>query len=132
MKLIRIDHNKYGGSHFSDHEWELKAGSFTPPSPAGYFTTPKMATDCVLMMHHPAGYEDEWHTAPAPVLGTVLTGKVCIQTSDMETRILHPGDQFLACDLTGKGHRMSEINDDAYDLVLVVLKSPPATTRIGK
>lgn len=108
MKTTRIDHNMHGGSYFSEHEWELCAGSFTPPSPAGYFTTSQLPTDCVLMMRHPAGYEDEWHTAPAPVLGSVLTGKVRIQTSDMETRILYAGHQFLAFDVMGKGHRMCE------------------------
>ncbi|WP_306258369.1 hypothetical protein [Pararhizobium sp. IMCC21322] len=130
MKLTRIDHESHGESYFSDHAWELESGSFTPPSPAGYFTTPQLATDSVLMMHHPAGYVDDWHTAPAPVLGTVLNGQVCIQTSDMETRILQPGEQFLACDLSGKGHRMSEVNDGAYDLALVVLKSIPTTKPI--
>ncbi|SLN73127.1 hypothetical protein ROA7450_04100 [Roseovarius albus] len=125
MKLIRIDHDAQGGSHFSDCTWALEEGSFTPPSPAGYFTTSQMGACCVLMMHHPAGYQDNWHAAPAPVLGTVLRGKVSIQTSDMDTRTLLPGDQFLACDLTGKGHRMSEVDDGPYDLALVVLMSPP-------
>lgn len=130
MKVIRIDHDRHGGSHLSDHVWTLDEGNFTPPSPAGYFTTVQMPATSVLMMHHPAGYEDDSHTAPAPVLGTVLTGKVCNQTSDMKTRIPHSGDQFLACDLTGKGHRMSEITNCAYDLALVILKSPPVTKRI--
>ena len=132
MKLIRIDHTDEGGSRFSDHEWELQAGDFTPPSPAGYFTTSQMPADSILMMHHPADYQDDWHTAPAPVLGTVLTGTVCIQTSDLEVRTLHSGDQFLACDLTGKGHRMFEAGNNSYDLALVVLKSPPATKRAGE
>lgn len=131
MKILRIEHDTNGGSYFSDHEWHLEPGSFTPPSPAGYFTTPQIATKGALMMHHPAGYQDQWHAAPTPVLGTVLTGRVRIQTSDMITRVLHPGDQFLACDLTGKGHRMSEVDDGPYDLALVVLTSPPATRRVA-
>jgi len=76
-------------------------------------------------MHHPARYKDEWHVAPAPVLGTVLRGRVRIQTDDMESRVLQPGDQFLACDLSGKGHRMSEMDDGPYDLALVVLDAIP-------
>jgi hypothetical protein len=43
----------------------------------------------------------------------------------MATRVLQPGDQFLACDLEGKGHRMFETNDQAYDLALVVLDEIP-------
>ncbi len=125
MKIIRINHDAQGGSYFSDCTWTLGEGSFTPPSPAGYFTTPQIAACCALMMHHPAGYVDKWHIAPAPVLGTVLCGEIAIQTSDMDTRTLLPGDQFLACDLKGKGHRMSEANDGPYDLALVVLASHP-------
>lgn len=132
MKVLRIENDAQGDSYFSDHEWVLQEGSFTPPSPAGYLTTPQMASDGFLMMHHPAGYEDEWHTAPAPVFGVVLTGKVCIQTSDLQTRILEVGDQFLACDLSGKGHRMSEVNNASYDLALVVLKCPPATKALTR
>jgi hypothetical protein len=125
MKIIRINQSENGGSQFSDHDWTLEEGSFTPPSPAGYATTPEMRAEGVLMMHHPAGYGDDWHTAPAIVLGTVLRGAVRIQTSDMDTRILQAGGQFLACDLKGKGHRMFEVNDGPYDLALVVLKETP-------
>jgi hypothetical protein len=42
MKLTRIDHTHQGGSRISDWEWKLEAGDFTPPSPAGYFTSQKM------------------------------------------------------------------------------------------
>jgi len=129
MKFIRIDHTPQGESCFSDCDWQLDEGSFTPPSPAGYLTSQTLPADGVLVMHHPAGYKDEWHAAPAPVLGTVLHGQVCIQTSDMKTRVLQPGDQFLACDLKGKGHRMSEISDGPYDLVLVILDTIPPQER---
>ena len=132
MNFIRIDNDRLGESYFSDQEWDLHAGSFTPPSPAGYFTTKQMQSECVLMMHHPSGYQDEWHTAPAPVLGIVLTGNVCIQTSDMDERILNAGDQFLACDLKGKGHRMSEVKGEPYNLALVVLNSVPANKLFEK
>lgn len=125
MKFTRTDHTPQGGSRFYDQEWELEAEYFTPPSPAGYFTSRKIPANSMMVMHHPAGYKDEWHCAPAPVLGTVLRGQVCIQTDDMATRVLQPGDQFLACDLEGKGHRMFETNDQAYDLALVVLDEIP-------
>jgi hypothetical protein len=99
MKLTRIDHTPQGSSRISDWEWKLEAGDFTPPSPAGYFTSQKIPASNLMVMHHPAGYKDEWHHAPAPVWGTVLRGQVCIQTDDMEIRVLQPGDEFLACDL---------------------------------
>lgn len=125
MKIICIDQDEKGGSRFSDHAWVLEEDSFTPPSPSGYRISPTLDAESILMMHHPAGYVDAWHTAPAVVLGTVLRGTVRIETSNLDTRILQVGDQFLACDLQGKGHRMFEVNGGPYDLALVVLSQTP-------
>ena len=60
MKLIRIDHTPQGGSRFSDHDWELVAGDFTPPSPSGCFTSREIPAISMMVMHHPAGYQDKW------------------------------------------------------------------------
>lgn len=78
MKITRIDHDMHGASYFFEHELELCAGSFTPLSPAGYFKTSQLPTDIVLMMHHPAGYEDEWQTALQPDNGDCLTETIAI------------------------------------------------------
>jgi len=48
-----------------------------------------------------------------------LTGSVRIETSDGYTRSLSHGDQFLAGYTSGTGHRMEELNRDAYFLALV-------------
>lgn len=125
MKFVKISSRANGGSHFSDEFWTLSDGDFTPPSPKGYSVTETMDATGALMMHHPPGYKDEWHCAPAPVLGTVLGGLVRIETSDGDTRLLSPGDQFLAADLHGLGHRMEEANGRAYDLALVLLDGIP-------
>lgn len=77
------------------------------------------------MMHHPAGYRDEWHCAPAPVLGTVLSGTIRIDTSDGDNCVLKPGDQFVARDLKGDGHKIEETTLKPYNLALVVLKENP-------
>ncbi len=125
MKCLRIYTDADGTSHFADAEWRLREGDFTPPSPSGYSITDQLRPKALLMMHHPAGYRDEWHCAPAPVLGTVLRGRVRISVSDGDARILGPGDQFLAVDLAGAGHRMDEVDGGAYDLALVVLDDGP-------
>ncbi|WP_377192992.1 hypothetical protein [Ruegeria meonggei] len=132
MKITIIDQDDNGGSWFADRVWTLQDGSFTPPSPTGYLTTPQIDASGILMMHHPPGYIDDWHTAPAVVLGTILRGEVRIQTSDMDTRVLHVGDQFLACDLEGKGRRMSEISGGHYDLALVILNSAPSASAFSQ
>ncbi|ASM75458.1 cupin (plasmid) [Pseudosulfitobacter pseudonitzschiae] len=125
MKFLRIRATDDGKSYFDDDTWPVFDGDFTPPSPAGYSVTETMGASGVLMMHHPAGYRDEWHCAPVPVLGTVLTGSVRIETSDGDTRLLSPGDQFVAMDLSGAGHRMEETNGAAYDFALVLLNGLP-------
>lgn len=121
MKYVKICTRDDGNSCFIDETWPVFDGAFTPPSPAGYSVTDTLPAIGVLMMHHPAGYEDQWHCAPSPVLGTVLNGKVRIRTSDGDARILESGDQFMAIDLKGSGHMMEEVNADSYDLALVVL-----------
>jgi hypothetical protein len=129
MNCLLIYADGDGHSHLSDETWPLHQGDFTPPSPAGYSTSDKIEADKVLMMHHPAGYRDEWHCAPAPVLGVVLNGRVRIRASDGNERLLKPGDQFVAADLSGSGHRMDAVESEAYDLALVVLKSVPRPFR---
>ncbi|MBX2837849.1 MAG: hypothetical protein KTR35_13400 [Gammaproteobacteria bacterium] len=121
MEYILIHTDAQGATHLSEKTWETHDGMFTPPSPAGYTITDTMHSNGVLMMHHPAGYRDAWHCAPAPVLGTVLSGNVRIAASGGQHRVLEPGMQFVAADLTGAGHKMEEILLRPYSLVLVVL-----------
>lgn len=126
MNYLTIRARADGTSFLTNETWPLHEGDFTPPSPPGYRTTETIGARGVLMMHHPAGYRDEWHCAPAPVLGTVLTGSVQILTSDGDARVLSPGDQFVATDLSGKGHKMEAMDGGSYDLALVVLDGSPA------
>ncbi|HSM41613.1 MAG TPA: hypothetical protein VK862_12740 [Afifellaceae bacterium] len=125
MHCLRIYADSDGHSHLADCAWPMHEGDFTPPSPAGYFISEMAEADRVLMMHHPAGYRDEWHCVPAPVLGIVLAGRVRVRTSDGNERLLRPGDQFLATDLDGTGHRMDAVDAESYDLALVVLDTVP-------
>lgn len=125
MHCLRIYADGEGHSHLADCAWPMHEGDFTPPSPAGYFVSEMTEADRVLMMHHPAGYRDEWHCAPAPVLGIVLAGRVRVRTSDGNERLLRPGDQFVATDLAGAGHRMDAVDAESYDLALVVLDTVP-------
>lgn len=125
MKYLKIVADGDGNSRFAEGAWPLQLGDFTPPSPAGYFVSQILDAEAVLMMHHPPGYKDRWHPAPALVLGILLRGILRIRTSNGDARILEPGDQFLAADREGKGHLMEEVKGDAYDLVLVILEEEP-------
>lgn len=121
MHYLEIYNDVNGTSHLAHHYWAMKVGDFTPPSPSGYQVSDMMSANSMLMMHHPAGYRDDWHCAPAMVLGTVLSGSVRISTSDDDQHILSPGDQFLANDQYGAGHKMEEVNGKPFDLALVIL-----------
>lgn len=125
MEYVLIHNDKDGISHLSKRVWAMHDGDFTPPSPGGYEITDTMNATEVLMMHHPAGYRDEWHCAPNPVLGIVLSGTVRIETSDGDSCNLRPGDQFVAADLHGRGHKIEETSLAPYNLALVVLKDVP-------
>lgn len=121
MEYLLIHTDAEGNTHLTQKVWKTQEGAFTPPSPAGYTTTDPMPAQQVLMMHHPAGYRDEWHCAPAPVLGTVLSGTIRIDVSNDQHCILKPGMQFVAADLTGVGHKIEEASLQSYSLALVVL-----------
>lgn len=125
MTYLQICAAADGESYLQDQTWPMSEGDFTPPSPAGYSISETYGAHGVLMMHHPAGYVDEWHCAPKPVLGAVLRGHVRIQTSDGDVRILPPGAQFVATDLHGKGHKIEESNGQPYDLSLILLEKAP-------
>ncbi len=125
MNYVQICATSDGNSRLVDGTWSLFEGDFTPPSPSGYSVTETFPASGILMMHHPAGYKDEWHCAPVPVLGLVLCGKIRIDTSDGDIRVLSPGDRFVATDLKGAGHRMEEVNGEAFDVALCMLKAVP-------
>lgn len=121
MKYTLIYADDTGSSHLCERDWAMRDGTFTPPSPAGYEVSDTCPATGVLMMHHPAGYRDEWHCAPSLVLGTVLAGTVRIDASSGTCCVLHPGDQFVAADLSGDGHKIEEVNFFPYSLAIVVL-----------
>ena len=90
-------------------------------SPGGYSVTDLMATSGVILMHNPAGYEDEWHPAPFRVLVSVLEGRIRLQTTDGDSRIVEPGAQLMLEDTTGKGHLLNEVNRQEYNFAIIRL-----------
>ena len=132
MNFIQIGTHEDGNSFITDMKWPLFDGAFTPPSASGYLVSETISATGILMMHHPAGYQDEWHCAPSTVLGTIMNGEVRIFTSDGDSRLLRPGDQFVANDLTGFGHKMEEINSAPYNLALVILTNVSSSHTLGE
>ena len=127
VDYLHLFNDAQGESHLLERQCTMHEGDFTPPSPSGYLVSDVMNAQGVMVMHHPAGYQDAWHTAPTRVLLIVLAGKACIQTSDGTQRTLHPGDRVLVEDTQGRGHRIDGIDGQAYTLALVLLDSTSDT-----
>lgn len=122
----RIYNDALGESHVTDGQWPLRDGDFTPPSPPGYQVSDIMDARGCMLMHHPAGYRDAWHRAPARVLVIAIEGSACVQTSDGNTRVIYPGDRVMVEDTDGRGHKIEGLGGQAYTLALVLLDSADA------
>ena len=123
INYFRVYNDARGESHLGDGQWFLRDGDFTPPSPPGYRTSNIMNARGWMVMHHPAGYRDAWHRAPARVLVIALAGSACVQASDGNTRVINPGDRVMVEDTEGRGHKIEGIGGQAYTLALVLLDS---------
>ncbi len=121
MRYLRIYSDEEGQSHISEHDWEMHEEDFSPPSPGGYFVTNLMPASGVTIMCNPAGIKDVWHPIPARSLVTVLKGKIRLQTSDGDDRIVEPGDQVLFEGTTGEGHQLDEVDRQEYNFAIVRL-----------
>ena len=121
MRYLRVCSDADGQSHISEHEWDMHEEDFSPPSPGGYFVTDPMPASGVTIMQNPAGIEDVWHPVPACVLVTVLKGRIRLQASDGDNRIIEPGDQIVFEDTTGQGHQLDELDRQEYNFAIVRL-----------
>ena len=121
MRIPTVSVAEDGGTYFRDTNLPLEAADFTPPSPAGYWITPTLGSKGVTIMRTPAGYIDEWHPAPYHVLTAVMSGSLRVETSDGDHRVVDAGGIFINEDLEGEGHRLIEVNGEAYDILLIQL-----------
>lgn len=122
-RYFHVYNDTGGESHVSEGQWNLRDGDFTPPSPPGYQVSGIMDASGWLIMHHPAEYRDAWHRAPARAVVIVLAGSACLESSDGDRCVIHPGDCILVEDTGGRGHKMEGLGGQAYTLALVLLES---------
>ena len=121
MEVATVCLDEKGGTRFRATKFKLEPADFTPPSPAGYWASRVLDAKGVTIMRTPAGYVDEWHPAPYQVLTILLTGTLRVDTSDGDHRIIKAGELFINKDITGRGHRLTEVNGEAYDMALIQL-----------
>jgi hypothetical protein len=58
----------------------------------------------VIFRTFPAGYVNDWHTAPRRQYVITLSGQGEVELIDGSKHRLNPGDVIVAEDLTGRGH----------------------------
>ena len=125
MRVPTVSVAEDGSTYFRDTDLPFEAADFTPPSPAGYWTTQELPAQQITIMRTPAGYVDEWHPAPYHVLTSVLSGLVRVESSDGDSRVIEAGGIFINEDVEGQGHRLTEVNDAEYVIMLVQLAKAP-------
>jgi hypothetical protein len=101
MKLPRIYVGDDNRSHFED---------LTLPMTAERRATSEWLSGATVAFgESPALEPQDWHHAPRRQLVAVLSGALEIEVGDGSRRRFGTGDCFLADDLTGQGHRTSDI-----------------------
>lgn len=73
-------------------------------------------------LRFPADWTGGWHNSPHRQWGFILSGAVCVTTSDGTTRELRAGEAFLLEDTHGKGHLTRVIGGG--DVVWVAVQIP--------
>ncbi len=99
--VLTVLMDEEGGTFFGETELPLEVADFAPPSPPGYWVSPKLASDAVCVMRTPAGYVDTWHPVPQRVLVVLLSGRLRLETTDGDHRMIETGGMFINEDTEG-------------------------------
>jgi hypothetical protein len=92
---------------------------FTGPDGESHFapyelpaSTPLTTTSVVIVPRPESAGPSDWHNPSQRQMIIRLAGEMEVETSDGDVRRIVPGDVLLAEDLTGKGHRVSQVWGD--------------------
>jgi quercetin dioxygenase-like cupin family protein len=103
MTITRIYADAAGESHFEVVEIPLSSRGIV-----GDLSEAVSVSDLVFRENE-AGYDWDFHHAPARQYIVLLDGAIEIETSDGEKRQFRGGDILLVEDIWGKGHRTRHI-----------------------
>lgn len=99
MKVTRIYTGDDMQSHFEGIEVEIG------PSPQGHGSlSERFPASGVIFRETDGDYDLDFHVAPRRQYVVNLDGSVEITVGSGETRVIGPGEVFLAEDTTGQGH----------------------------
>ncbi|GGI78407.1 hypothetical protein GCM10007966_03840 [Legionella impletisoli] len=106
--------DKDGNSYFKTASEELN------PDKVG-LTTRMIPVNNVFFGEGP-GKEQDWHNPSQRLFIIVLSGVMQIETSSGETKNFRSGEIVLLEDLTGKGHKTRNLNEQPVSYLALPLK----------
>ena len=127
IATVALDTN--GNSYFCETSVALEAIDFSPPSPGGYAVSGLIDCASVRLLSTPAGYVDDWHPVPYRMLVFLLSGEICLETSDADRQTFKPGDIFICEDTAPPGHRIHAVDDNSYRIAVVQLSEGGADVK---
>lgn len=117
MKLIHLYTGPDGRSHFRDLALAVTEDR------GGLLFELGDAVQGAEIRDLPAGWTNDFHTAPRRQLVLQLLGSGEINCGDGTSRIVGPGDLLLADDVTGEGHWSREIEGPRRQLIIAIDES---------
>jgi hypothetical protein len=122
VSYTRLYSDAAGESHFEDIEAELVEANFAPPAPPVNLSSFLPATQ-LAFFGAPAGWQGDWHPAPARNFFIVISGEWEVEASDGAVRHFAPKDVLLAEDTVGKGHKSAVVGFNQSLAIVVQLES---------
>ncbi|CDZ77152.1 hypothetical protein BN59_01434 [Legionella massiliensis] len=104
---------KDGNSYFKEAEEPLI------PAKVGLVT--RLLPTKSLFFGEAGGAAQDWHNPAQRLFIIVLSGVMQIETSSGQIKAFKAGDILLAEDLTGKGHRTSNLNEQPVNYLAILL-----------
>lgn len=120
MHMPRLFSDPDGISHIGKASWPLTDARYCE-GPDGYTITEAWPSTRVRLIRTPAGYVDDWHPVPEPMISVLLSGRLRVEVSDGTNYIMETGDMVYCDDTHGQGHKMNEVDGNGYDMLLVAL-----------
>jgi len=115
VKVVRIYTGDDGESHFEDVEIELK-----DLGPSGHISE-MWGAKGVMFRPVEGSYALDFHTAPRRQLVVNLTGSDDLIVGDGTVRRLQAGEILLAEDLTGRGHKSTNVGGEPRTCLFIPL-----------
>jgi hypothetical protein len=115
VKLLHLYTGDDGQSHFEDIELKL-----APERGLGGVLELVAPVQGMAFREVPDGWIADYHTAPRRQIVINLTGSGEIICGDGTSRVLGPGEGFLADDLTGQGHLSREVEGPRTQLFIYI------------